>query len=423
MLGKILKQWLLAAVRVLALASMLTTVLASLRTVRRTRAILLYPDYGFGHTISGPDWLRLLHPGEPSLTFFRTSHDRSRHNPLIRDLWGADRFIWIRIGVVLPRFGAVYDPAWSTRLFQALRRFLAWYVPKTPCYFWVDGLVAATARPAWLPLDNPFNSRYESRYYPLMERTPACALHVSDLLRCRVSKALKSKFGSDFPRRCAFYVRYRGFASEQDTSSINRMSPELDAYLPAFGVLNRAGYQILLTGDATVPPGMIAAMGGGLVDWRGAGVDEDAYRLFAGTEVDVHIGSLSGGSAFLLATDMAGLMLNAFAPGDALPKTTVSYKWLIHADGTLVGLEDLLSGKFYDHQLHDCRMIDNSPEEMAEIVGDFIRHLGERPYGIDPADLAINAAWIRAADARVSPVWLRQYGSRLRTARVPLLVN
>jgi hypothetical protein len=105
-------------------------------------------------------------------------------------------------------------------------------------------------------------------------------------------------------------------------------------------------------------------------------------------------------------------MLNAFAPGDALPRTTVSYKWLYHPDGTLAELDVLLGGLFYDHQLHGHKLVDNSAEEMAEIVGDFLLHRSDSPYGVDPKELGIYAPWIKAANARISPCWLRNFHLR-----------
>src|SRR5262249_19621696 len=153
-----------------------------------------------------------------------------------------------------------------------------------------------------------------------------------------VSSSIRNRFGSDFRHRCAFYIRGRGLANEADSSSLNRLSPTLDAHIPAIRRLNHAGYQVLLTGDLLPPLELVDELAGGLVDWRVAHVNRDAFSLFAGTEVDIHIGSLSGGSSFLFAADIPGLMLNAFAPGDALPRTTVSYKWLSQPDGVLVAL-------------------------------------------------------------------------------------
>jgi len=401
--------------RLLACVCILVTIVGHLKAIRRASAILLYPDGGFGHTLLGPDWLRRLYPAEGNLTFFGTSYDHRRHNRLITELWKADRFIWVRQGIMLPRLGAVYDSRWSYRLFGAARRFVKWYVPNTPCHCGIDDLIAATPQPAWIAPGSPFNGRYERRYYPLRQARAAPALRVGEPIRARVSRRLQDRFGSDFPRSCALYVRHRGIADSADTSSINRLSAPLDAYLPAIRVLNRAGYRVLLTGDVMAPPAMVAEREGGLVDWRAAGIDRDAFNLFAGTEVDLHVGSLSGGSAFVFVTDIPALMLNAFAPGDAMPQTTVAYKWLYRRDGTPVELTDLLGGMFYDHQLHGCRLVDNTPEEMAETVADFIAHLAERPYGVDPAELGIDAPWIRAADGRLSPVWLRQYGERAQT--------
>jgi hypothetical protein len=403
-----------ALARIVASIGIITAIVANLGSIRRASAIALFPDGGFGHTIMAPDWLRRLHPGDATLTFFATSYDRDRHNLLVPQLWVSDRLVWVRQGFVLPKLGTIYDSPWSFRLFRVLKRFLAWYVPKTPCYLGVDDLVAATPRPSWLAAGSAFNSRYENRYYPLIQEKSAPALHVGEATRNRVARSLLNRCGSDFSRRCAFYVRYRGFAYGEDTSSLNRIAPELDAHLPAIRVLVRAGYQVLLTGDVDAPEDMIADFAGGVADWRAAGVDRDEFRLFAGTEVDIHIGSQSGGSAYVYVTDMPALMLNGFPPGDALPQTTVSYKWLHDPDGGLVGLSDMLGGMFFDHQLHGCHLVDNSPDEMAETVADFIANCGKRPFGIDHAELGIEAPWIRAANARLSPAWLKNYCNRAK---------
>jgi putative glycosyltransferase (TIGR04372 family) len=409
---------LLGAARLVALVATVSTFAANLRAIRRAQAILIYPDGGFGHTIIAPDWIRRLHPGGGNITFFGTSHDRVRHNRLIAGVWGADKFVWVRQGIMLPYYQAVFDPVWNLRLFQAARRFLTWYVPNTPCYFWAEGLKSATPHPSWLAIDSPFNDLpFEGFHYTLGRARPLPPLHVGEPIRSHVSRALQDRFGSEFRRRCAFFIRHRGEINGADTSSHNRLSPEFDAHIPVIRALNRAGYQVLLTGDATAAAELIAERKGGLVDWRAAGVDRDAFRMFAGTEVDIHIGSLSGGSAFLYVTDIPGLMLNAFPPCDALPRTTVYYKWLFHADGSLASMEELFNGMFKDHQLHGCRLVDNTSEEMVEAVEDFIAHLDARPYGVDPIDLGVEAPLIRAAEARLSPVWLEHYRRQMLAPR------
>lgn len=407
-----------ALARIVATTSLIAKIVVNLGRVRRARAILLMPDGGFGHTLSEPDWLRRLHPGGSNLVFFAAIHDGTRHNPLVASLWGEEWFIWTRKGIALPVLGAIYDPRFLDGLYRGAQRFLKWYVPATPTYFSVEDLETASPQPAWLAPDSAFNSRYERRYYPARHAQPAPPLRVGEPVRSLVLQRLRDRFGSDFPRRCSFYLRYQATGNDTDTSSLNRLSAPLDAYLPAIGILNRAGYQVLLTGDVVVPPRIVAACEGGLVDARAAGVDRDRFSLFAGTEVDLHIGSLSGGSAFVMVTDIPALMLNAFAPGDALPRTTVHYKWLYENNGTVASLADLLGGRFYDHQLHGCDLVDNTAEEMAEAVADFIAHLDKRPYGIDPAEIGIKADWIRAADARLSPVWLRRYRERSQARHI-----
>ncbi len=397
--------------RTVALLSIITVIGANFWKIRKARAILLVSDGGFGHTIMAPDWLRRLHPGPGNLIVFAAIPGDNRHNFQIPKLWKPDWFIWTRKGILLPLVGSVHDPVWLDKLYRVIWKFLRWYRPNIPCYSSVDDLVAATPRPVWLPEDSPFNIRYEKAYYPLLEARPAPALHVSENVRLRVAAGLANHFGSDFPKRCSFYVRALATPQFSDTSSVNRLSAPLKTYVPAINILNKAGYLVLLTGDIPAQMSINAEIPGGIVDWRSAGVDREAFGLFAGTEVDLHIGSLSGGSAFTFVTEIPSLMLNAFAPGDGLPRSTVYYKWLIKDDGSMPTLEQLLGGMFYDHQLHGCRLVDNNPEEMAEVVDDFIRNYSNQPgpYGIDPIDLGIDAPWLRAANARLSPLWLERY--------------
>src|SRR6202012_6162956 len=117
-----------------------------------------------------------------------------------------------------------------------------------------------------------------------------------------------------------------------------------------------------------ISPDLIETFKGGLVDWRSAGIDRDIFMLFAGLEVDAHIGNLSGGSAFLYVTDIPGLMLNAWAMGDALPRTTVHYKDLRDRDGTLGPLSRLFTEFFYDLECKGYRRVDAAPAELAEAV-------------------------------------------------------
>jgi hypothetical protein len=344
------------------------------------------------------------------LTFFGTSYDHQRHNRKISELWGRNTFIWVRQGFVLPHFGTVYDSQWSYLIFSFFRRFILWYVPNTPCYSSVEGLLAGTPRPEWLDGNGPFEGRYESRYYPLIGAKPAPAVHVGSSIREAVSRKIKNGSGSDLPLRCALYLRRRGLEQAGDTSSVNRIMPDLAAHMPAIRLLNSAGYQVLLTGDVTASTDVIRELDGGLVDYLTANVEKDVFQLFAGTEVDMHIGTLSGGSSYVYATEIPALMLNGFAPGDGLPRTTVYYKWLFRDDGSMPALSELLGGAFYDHQLHGCRLVENSPEEIVEAVGDFVRNLSRpRPYGVDPIELGIDAPWLRAANARLSPPWLKKY--------------
>jgi hypothetical protein len=398
----------IAAARLIAVASLTTAVLANIGRMRRARVILLYPGGGFGHTIIAPDWLRRLHPEGPNLTFFAT-YPRGL-NRRIADIWGHDAVAWVRTGFRVPGQQAVTDVAWSYRLFGILDWMIRFLAPRKTCYYTLDALVQATPRAPGTVPGSLFESRYEGRYYALMRERPAPALHLGTATRTVVESRLRERFGNAFPRRCAFYIRYP--AELNDPTSASRRSPAVDAFLPSFRVLNAAGYQVLVTGDAVIPPEMIRLFQGGLVDWSSTGLDKDVFMLFAGLEVEAHIGNLSGGSAFLYISDIPGLMLNAWAIGDALPRTTVHYKRVCDLDGNLVPPKRLFTELFFDFEAPGYIVEDATPEDMATEVQDFIEHCRDhQPYGIDPAEIGIDAPWFQAANARLSPTWLKSFGA------------
>jgi hypothetical protein len=405
----------LSAARLVAVLGLTAAVLANLGRLRRARAILLYPGGGFGHTISGPDWLRRLHPEGPNITLFATFP--RGHNRLIADLWGKDALVWVQTGMGLPGGMAVTDVAWTLRLFRALHRIIRTLAPRKTCYFGHEALSAAT-RPALGAIQGSlFDGRYEGRYYTLMQERPAPALHLEPAFRGMVERRLRERFGSGFQRRCAFYIRYP--AETVDPTSASRRSPQIAAFVPSFRVLNAAGYQVLITGDAELSPELIAEFDGGLVDWRSSGLDKEIFLLYAGLEVDVHIGNLSGGSAFLYVTDMPGLMLNAWSIGDALPRTTVHYKRVSDRNGRPIAPARLFTDFFFDFECKGCVVEEATPEDMAAAVRDFIEHCEtQRPYGVDPAEIGIAAPWFQSANARLSPVWLARFdlGARRRDA-------
>ena len=398
----------LALSRAFAVVSLTAIAIANLGKLWRSDVILFYPDGGFGHTLISPDWLRRLHPATRNLIFFGT-YPR-HHNLLVGALWKPLMFVWVWIGFRLPGGIDVVDVAWSYRIFAVFDRIVRKFAPKKICYFGLEGLMSATPRPHWLAAGSFFDMRHESRYYTTINTRPAQPIHVSKAVRRRVERQLADRFGTVYPRRCALYIRHRGAADGEDLSSFTRLSAPFEAYLPAVKVLNDAGYQVLVTGDTRVPMKTAADMKGGVVDWRSSGVEPDDFLIYAGTEADIHIGNLSGGSAYLYVTDIPGLMLNAFPFGDSLPKTTVHYKRLYETNGSLVAPDQLFTKFFFDHDCSGYRLEDASPDELAEVVRDFIEHChDQRPYGVDPSQIGLDAPWFRAADARLSPVWLANF--------------
>jgi hypothetical protein len=389
--------------RILTGASLFWTIVTNLRTVAKADYIMLFPCGGFGHVLSAPDWLRRLDPAARTLTIF--GRWPGRQNAVAAELWGRERFLWTWSAIWLPRLGVIADSRWCDTLFYLAQRQLKRLWPKKRYFHAVASLVKATPRPSWIEPGSKYDSHYESRLGALRLDRPAPALHLGERRTKTVESALTRSVGNGHRRRCNLYLRSKA----GDVTNALRCSQPLNAYLPLIRYLVDLEYLVMITGDVEIK-GTILEGASNVVDWRRAGVSKDLFHVFCGTETDLHIGNLSGGSAYTYVSDIQSVMIDAMAIGDAYPKATVQYKRLLRPDGSLIPLSTMFKDYSLDFECLGCQVVDTSPLEMLEVVKDVVENgLGQIPYGVRPESLGFCAPILKSADARLSPVWVRGF--------------
>jgi hypothetical protein len=389
--------------RILTGASLFWTIVSNLRTIRSADCILLLPCGGFGHVLSAPDWLRRLDPSARALTIF--GRWPGRQNAIAAELWGRERFVWTWSAIRLPWLGVVADSEWCETLFRFAETQLKRLWPKKRYFSGVWGLVRATPRPSWVERGSKYARTYESRLYALRLDRPAPALHLGERRIETVERALTKNVGKGYRRRCNLYLRNK----TGDVTNMLRCSQPLTAYLPLIRYLIEQAYLVMITGDVEIR-GTVLDGAPGVVDWRRAGISKDLFHVFCGTETDLHIGNLSGGSAYTYVADIQTILIDAMAFGDAYPKATIQYKRLLRPDGSLVPLAALFKDYSLDFECRGCRIVDASALEMLEVVKDVVENgRGQMPYGVRAESLGLYAPILKSADARLSPVWVRGF--------------
>jgi hypothetical protein len=404
-------------VRPATCAALFFTLVLNLRLIRNADYILFFPYGGFGHTLSGPDWLRRLAPNGRNLTIF--GRWPGRHNAMIAELWGSERFLWVWSAIWLPRLGVVADTEWSERLFLFAEKQLRRIWPQKQYLQAVSSLVAATPRPAWEEPGSIDDTRYESRLGALRLARPAPALHLGAGRLRTVEAALTRTVGRGYRRRCNLYLRKR----PGDMTNIVRCSQSVAAFVPLIRYLENAGFLVMITGDVDIRNTAVENEPL-VVDWRRVGVHRDLFHIYCGTETDLHIGNLSGGSAYTYVADIQTILIDAMTIGDAYPKATIQYKRLADSSGWLIPLPTLFKQYSYDFECRGCGIIDASPTEILEVVKDVVENgLGIIPYGIVPESIGLNAPIMKSADARLSPVWVKGFSDgRYATSAEPSAV-
>ena len=388
---------------VFALITQLIKVCSNLRAAKN---IVLYPHGGFGHTLIAPDWIRRLYPDEVNVVLFGTWE--GRHNKSVPLIWKGT-LIMVPMSNFCPGIGLIADSEWSETLFQAVGTAMQFLWPEKRIIYFVYDMMDLSTRPDFISKDKFFASRMELYYYHLVVMREASKPELPQNIRSSISETILRVRPQNMPFSCNLYLRSKG-QNVNDLSDIRRNSSSIDKYLQTLRHLNAQGYQVLITGDIELPQHLRDEFSGAVIDWRDVEVSKDLYHLFAGLYTDILIGGLSGGSAYTHIADIPSLIVDGFSFGEAFPFSTVHYKRLRAADGTMVTPQDLMTKFFFDYDCEGYEIIDNTSEEILCAVRDWLPHAKSRKsWGIDPKALGVPCPWLNVSQARLSPTWLEGF--------------
>lgn len=408
--------------RLLAYAGVPPTIVAgavrlawALPRLRRAEVVVVMDEGGFGHTITGPDALRRVARGRRAA--FVALSEYGRHNRRVASIWpDVDVvFLPLSLGVhVRGRSVALQCLEWYKRL--APRAVIALCRTVVPGTARVLSLMEFYER---LPLPADLRPTIEGRfsgvhwwpiaYTRLVREAPASRVRLPERSRAGVRQRLARirPWNISGRRLCCLYLRQKGQGSG-DVTNRRRAGSSLAEYIAAIRVLAEAGYQVLTTGDVALAPSVFQSFGGMLVDAASAEVDKDVFSLFAATEADIFVGEVGGGTWLPGINGIPRLVVNAFPYFYGFPNSWMYYKILTNRAGRSVDPRDLFAAHAYDWEARGMKVHDNSSQEIAEAVACFLQDL-EHPRAVSEHSLEFPAnTWIRHAEARLSPVWLRR---------------
>lgn len=393
-------------------------------SLRRADVTVIMGEGGFGHTVTGPDALRRVFKGR-RLAFIVLS-EYGRHNRRVAQIWPdvAVIFMPLNLGMRIGR-----------RIFAC--GLVKWYKRVAPEA--VIALCRAMGQPGAevfslmefyerLPLPSGLRSAIDGRlsrvhwwhiaYTRLIREVPAPRVRIPERWRSTVSHGLARLGPGNVDGRwlCCLYLRQKGQGSD-DIANRRRIGSPLEEYVAGIRVLIGAGYQVLLTGDVALPPPLFRSFGGLLVDARSAGVDKDVFSLFAATEADIFVGEVGGGTWLPGVNGIPRLVFNAFPYFYGFPNSWMYFKILTDQGGRPVDYRDLFANHAYDWEARGLKVHNNSSQEIAEAIVCFLQDL-ERPGEVSGNALMFpEYTWMRHAEARVSPVWLRWVGKQMVEVR------
>lgn len=375
--------------------------------LRAAKNIVLYPHGGFAHTLIVPDWIRRLYPEDRNVTLFGSWP--GRHNRLVPLIWHSD-LVLVPMADSIFRIRIVGDSLWVEKLFRAAAAVMRRLWPEKRILYSTHDMMDISPRPDFVSPDEFFASRVECYYYHQVINNIAAAPRLPILERSLVEAAILAKCPTNLPRTCNLYLRTKKLANDSDPSVARRNSASIEQYIPVVRFLNSQGYRVFLTGDRDIPDDIRSEFGFSFIDCKIVGVDTDLYHLWVGLETDIHIGSLSGGSAYVHIADIPVLLLDAFSFGEAMPFATVHYKRLKDQKGRLVPPERLLTEFFFDYDCDGYSIVDNTAEELLSAVRDWLPHATpRRAWGVDPESLGVTCPWLKTSQALLSPSWLHPY--------------
>lgn len=375
--------------------------------IRRSDVLVVYHQGGFGHTIVGPDVASRLFPGRKIVILYL--FERTVHNPLTTRIWPGMDFIFVPIEFAWWVGGGWKRLPWYNNLrSEWLYAFMKALFPRKTVLLHSE-IFEMTRAHEDAPADDPVG--WYRGYLTLMQNVPGVAPRLPDDLRKAVDDKLSPRLTGK-KKFCCLYLRAKGGAADSDSTSWRRTGSPLRCYWGAIRVLIARGYTVLVVGDRSLDPGTATEFAGKVFDADTVGISHDLFYLYAALESEVAVLECGGGSWLPVYRNTPHLVVNALPFRFASPGGTIYFKSIAGPDGKLLDARHLLTDLCEEYNFSGCSVIDNTEQELAEAVTDFLDHLDDRPWGVRAATLADlpAASWHRIVKSGISPVWAQRHG-------------
>ena len=423
-----------------SLGTVLTLVVTVMRlfphlsAIRRAEIVAIYPYIGFGDTIADPDAASRLFPNKRCVFIFFSVP--MQHNWKAALLWRSSkvRLVFLpynlKIGL-LKSFGKYDCPTWYRRMAPVLTmKFAKTLVGAHATVMSSDAMEESHKLYPFTDAEKDSlsriipNHRWAIAYTRLVREVPVPSLHLPETLRSQVHRKLQTVLPSSMEKRnvprCCLYLRQKSVFAKRYGKVILpvrdtvRDGSPLEDYLDGVRLLNKGGYQVLLTGDATLSDAMYRDFHGMLVDAAHSHTNHQVFYLYAATESDIFIGEVGGGTWLPGINQIPRLLLNTYPYFYGFPRSWMYYKQVIDEKGTQVPCRKLFWEHTYDWSIPGMKILNNTREEITEAIDQYLKDV-KTPWNQNPNDDAgiefPLGSWIRHSGAKFSPAWLRRYGT------------
>jgi len=384
--------------------------------------VLMTSPTSFGHTVMGPDATRRMYSSKRCV--FLIASWRHECNPVVKDLWPDIHVIFVprfmitiaknhRI-IALP-FVKIHDrmAEWLTgKIVRSLAGSNVIYRNLLELY---RDMVAREGAGKFFPAGESawgFSFELTAALTKLQDRVAAEPIRLPEIVRDELRNLLEEawkKSGRALPRKtCCLYLRNE----KRDSYNTQlRNGSEVRRHLPAVGLLNENGYQVLLTGDREADLTSRREAEGGLIDGASIGIDPNVFQLYAATESDILIGNNGAGIAPAFGPGKPRLLLDWYPYFSGYPNSWVYFKGAVDENGRDIPYHRIFTELLHKNPNEYGDLRNMSEEEILAAGTDFINDVanpGKPDPHADTARLIPADSIFHYVGARLSPAWVQQ---------------
>ena len=382
---------------------------------------MIHGTGGFGYTITTPDLVRRDRVGQRIVILF--AYVPGTHNREISKIWPDVDLIFIPTAFRKP-FARQFHPydahaqtaalfpfsdAWRNTLFRLIRACLRLVVP--PVRLISDEEYFESFPDHDMPTGRPSLDHWVPAYFRLLRDVPLAHLKLPEQERRVVADALREAAGKE-AKLCCLYLRLR--ATKERPDAYLRSGGDVETYCRAVRRLNERGYQVLLVGDRSLPPGMSAEFNGMFVDARSLNLSPDLFYLYATTECQISIGECGGGFWISPINEIPSMLVNTYPFHIGWNDMVVYFKVLEQDDGCVVAAKDIFE-KYGEDVVHTHpKVLENGAAELEAAITHFADSVARgNGFGVPAKNVPGMKAhyWSVISESYVSPIWMELYGS------------